>query len=465
LGFQIARSLASLRDPQTRMAKYFTAPIKTTGMPPGVPYIVGNEAAERFSYYGMRSILTVFMTQYLVTRSGALDVMKDEVARAWYHWFVSAVYFFPFFGAILADAFLGKYRTILILSIVYCFGHLTLALDSTRIGLLIGLSLIAIGSGGIKPCVSANVGDQFGATNQHLIQRVFTWFYFSINFGSFFSMLLIPYLLKEKGPHVAFGVPGILMFIATVVFWLGRKKFAHIPPGGMQFIREAFSVEGRKIVLRLVLIFIFIAAFWSLYDQTASAWVLQAKQLDRHFLGHEWLSSQIQAANPLLILIFIPLFSYWIFPTISRVVLLTPLRKISIGFFLTAISFLVPAWLESQISAGKHPNVSWQLLAYMILTAAEVFVSLTGLEFAYTQAPRKMKSLVMSLFLGSVWLGNAFTALVNMFIQNADGTSKLSGASYYFFFTGVMTVTAIAFIVVAYFYKEQTFLQDEAESA
>ena len=100
------------------MAKYLTAPIKTAGMPPGVPYIVGNEAAERFSYYGMRSILTVFMTQYLLNRSGILDPMKDEAAKAWYHWFVASVYFFPFFGAILADAFLGKYRTILILSVV-----------------------------------------------------------------------------------------------------------------------------------------------------------------------------------------------------------------------------------------------------------------------------------------------------------------------------------------------------------
>src|SRR3954463_13220641 len=244
------------------MAKYFTAPIKTTGMPPGVPYIVGNEAAERFSYYGMRSILTVFMTQYLVTRSGALDVMKDEVARAWYHWFVSAVYFFPFFGAILADAFLGKYRTILILSIVYCFGHLTLALDSTRVGLAMGLSLIAIGSGGIKPCVSANVGDQFGATNQHLLSKVFGWFYFSINFGSFFSTLLIPKLLHDNGPHVAFAVPGVLMLIATIVFWFGRNQFVHISPQGMKFIRDVFSPLGLQIVLRLFVIYLFVAVFW-----------------------------------------------------------------------------------------------------------------------------------------------------------------------------------------------------------
>src|SRR5438105_6635467 len=179
------------------MAKteYLTAPLKTDKMPPGVPFIVGNEAAERFSYYGMNSILVVFMTKHLMDASGQADHMSDTQADAWYHTFVSGLYFLPVLGALLADAFFGKYRIILSLSIVYCFGHLALAVDHTRLGLAIGLGLIALGAGGIKPCVSANVGDQFGASNQHLLTRVFSWFYFSINFGSAFSTLLIPWLL------------------------------------------------------------------------------------------------------------------------------------------------------------------------------------------------------------------------------------------------------------------------------
>src|SRR5262249_44999425 len=146
------------------MAKteYLTAPLKTDRMPPGVPYIVGNEAAERFSYYGMNSILVVFMTKYLMDRQGHPAHMTDTQAYAWYHFFAGWVYGLPLVGAFLGDAVLGKFRTILILSIVYCFGHLTLAIDHTRLGLSIGLGLIALGAGGIKPCVSANVGDQFG---------------------------------------------------------------------------------------------------------------------------------------------------------------------------------------------------------------------------------------------------------------------------------------------------------------
>ena len=133
--------------------KSLTTPVNTTGMPPGIPFIIGNEAAERFCFYGMRTILVVFMTKYLLDPSGALAVMKPEAAKGWFHLFVSAVYFLPFFGAIIADALWGKYKTILYLSIIYCLGSFTLALDSTRLGLVAGLALIAIGSGGIKPCV------------------------------------------------------------------------------------------------------------------------------------------------------------------------------------------------------------------------------------------------------------------------------------------------------------------------
>src|SRR5215471_13478303 len=141
---------------------YLTAPLKTDRMPPGVPYIVGNEAAERFSYYGMNSILVPFMTKYLMDRHGHPDLMSPTQADAAYHLFVSCLYFLPLLGAFLGDALLGKYRTILFLSIVYCFGHLALAINHTRLGLIVGLGLIALGAGGIKPCVSANVGDQFG---------------------------------------------------------------------------------------------------------------------------------------------------------------------------------------------------------------------------------------------------------------------------------------------------------------
>ncbi len=448
-----------------KMTNYRTAPSAIDTAPPGIPFIVGNEGAERFSFYGMRAILVVFMTQYLMNASGELAVMNEEEAKGWFHLFVSGVYFLPLFGALLSDGFLGKYRTIMLLSIVYCFGHLVLAIDHTRLGLLLGLALIAIGSGGIKPCVSAHLGDQFGRSNHHLLPRYFGWFYFSINFGAFVSMLATPWLMETYGPSVAFAVPGVLMLLATIIFWSGRYRFVHIPPAGKAFVKEALSGDGLKTLGRLSIIYLFVAMFWALFDQTASAWVLQAQHMDRELWGVEILPAQIQAANPLLVMLLIPVFSYGVYPFIERFYKLTELRKIAIGLFVTVLAFSIPALAQMRIDAGGTPHIGWQLLAYVVMTSAEVMVSITCLAFSYTQAPKTMKSFVMAFFMMSVAVGNLFTSGVNFFIQNADGSSKLAGADYYWFFSLLMLATALLFTLVVKFYKGQTHIHEEvAES-
>ncbi|MFI5355793.1 MAG: POT family MFS transporter [Opitutales bacterium] len=441
---------------------YLTAPQQLTTMPPGIPYIVGNEAAERFNFYGMRAILVVFMTKFLIDRSGRPALMGENEANEWYHWFVASNYFFPAFGAILADAFWGKYRTIIGLSLVYCLGSIVLAFDHTRLGLGLGLGLIALGAGGIKPCVSAHVGDQFSSTNRHLVSRAFGWFYFSVNVGSFCSILLVPWLLEYHGAGWAYGVPAVLMLLATWVFWLGRGKFAHIPPGGKTFLRDTFNREGCAAIGRLAILFAFVAVFWSLWDQSGGEWVLQAERMNLHFLGIDWLSSQIQAVNAIMILSFIPLFQYGIYPAIDRVFRLTPLRKIGLGLIVTGCSFLVSAWIETQLAAGLQPSIGWQMPAYALLSAGEVMVSITALEFAYTQAPKHMKSIIMSLYLLAISAGNAFTALVHVFIENPDGTTKLHGAAYYNFFAALSIGCVAVFVFVAKRYQERNYLQDAA---
>src|SRR5256885_639950 len=373
--------------------QYLTTPPKISTMPPGVPYIVGNEAAERFSYYGMNSILTIFMTKYLLDKMGHSSVMPPAKAEAWYHTFVSALYFLPIFGAILADAVFGKFRVVFWLSIVYCLGHVTLALMGSPVAhaieprylLAIGLLMIAMGAGGIKPCVSTNVG-------------------------------------------------------------------------------EIFNKETGKILLNILIPVPFVAIFWALWQQNFSSWILQAESMDRHLFGIEWLSSQIQTVNPIFILIMLPLFSYWLYPAVEKVVRLTPLRKIGAGLFVTAASFFLVAMIQTRIDAGARPGIIWQVWAFVILTAGETLGSPTHLEFSYTQGPVKLKSLVMCTYLFAVSLGNQFTAAVNFFIQNPDGTVKLQGTSYFMFFVWVMLGTAVLFAIVTPFYKGRTYLQDQADA-
>ena len=441
------------------MSKFRTAPEDLSSSPPGLTFIVGNEGAERFSYYGMRAILVVFMTQHLMGPGGELAVMSQAEATSVYHIFVAAVYATGILGALLADALLGKYLTIISLSLVYCAGHLALALDETRLGLFVGLGLIAIGAGGIKPCVSAHLGDQFGERNQHLLERACSIFYFAINVGAGLSMLTTPWLLAEYGASVAFAVPGVLMGLATLVFWLGRHRYAHVPPGGEAFLREAVGPEGRAVLKRMLGLTLFVAIFWALYDQQGSSWVLQAQRMDRHFLGIEWLGGQFQAANTVFILVFVPLFSGVLYPLVGRVVKVTATGKIAVGFFLAAMAFIVPAFIESRLAAGAVPSIVWQIFAYALLTAAEVLVSVTGLELFYSQAPNRMKSLMLAAWFLSVVLGNGFTALVNLALERPDGSSRLSGEGYYLFFAALMFMTAVLFVPFARRFRERAYVQ------
>jgi POT family proton-dependent oligopeptide transporter len=442
-----------------------TTPAPLTTMPPGIPFIIGNELAERFSFYGMRAILYLFMTTALVTHEGAADLMSEAKAKEWTHLFIAGVYFTPLLGALLADLWLGKYRTIIALSLVYCLGHLALALDNTRSGLVVGLTLIAIGAGGIKPCVSAHVGDQFARTNASLLSKAFNWFYLAINFGAVISQLLTPKLLEWYGPHVAFGVPGVLMLAATIVFWMGRNTFAHVPADRSRFLSDLMDPKFLRALAGLIPLFMLIAAFWSIFDQSSSAWVEQAKKMDLNVLGFILNPAQLQAINPFFILTLIPLFTLVLYPQVARLMDFTPLRRIGVGFMLTLATIYVSGWIEQQISAGFKPSIGWQVLSYWLITSAEILISITALEFSYTQAPPRLKSLVMSLDLMSVALGNFFTARVNAYIEKVGALANLDGAHYWWFFLKVTAATTILFFVVAIFYKGQTYLQDDQAEA
>src|SRR5438067_10507476 len=216
-------------DPNASSSSVPSLPDPKAPIPRQIRYIIGNEGCERFSFYGMRNILTVFLTTSLLAYLPETE--RGSAAKEVFHTFVIGVYFFPLLGGWIADRFFGKYNTILWLSLLYCVGQACLALFVTnRLGFYVGLSLIAVGSGGIKPCVSAFVGDQFDQTNKHRAKVVFDAFYWIINFGSFFASLLMPIFLKSLGPAIAFGIPGALMFISTVILWLGRKQYVMVPP-------------------------------------------------------------------------------------------------------------------------------------------------------------------------------------------------------------------------------------------
>ena len=450
---------------------------KVEKFPRQIQYIVWNEACERYSYYGMRSILVIFLVQYLL--------LTKSQATSDYHIFAGACYLFPVLGAYISDRFWGKYKTIITLSIVYCLGHLFLALfEDSQTGFYWGLGLIALGSGGIKPCVSAHVGDQFKPSQKAALQKVFDLFYFMINFGSFFSTMITPWTLNKYGPGIAFGIPGILMAIATFVFWLGRNDYVHVPPTGkikhgtLSVLISSFknlgqgkgffdgaksdhpveSVEAVKSAFNVGKIFIAVTIFWALFDQHGSSWVLQAKEmnLDVNLLGWKTtlLPSQIPALNPIMVMVLIPFFTFFVYPTCEKLfkIEMTPLKRMGAGMFVTAFSFVLVGIYQYILDGGNQISVLWQFIPFLVITMAEVMISITGLQFAYTQAPRSMKSTIMSMWLLTVFFGNmitAYIAKINVF----------DGGHFFMFFAALMFVFSFVFVWIAKSYKMQDFME------
>ena len=493
-------------------------------IPRQIPFIIGNEGCERFSFYGMRNILTVFLVTSLLAYLPEAE--RGAAAKDVFHTFVIGVYFFPLLGGWLADRFLGKYHTIFWLSLVYCAGHLCLALSETnRTGFYAGLFLIALGSGGIKPCVSAFVGDQFDQSNKHRAKVVFDAFYWIINFGSFFASLLMPIFLRNYGPSVAFGIPGALMFIATFVFWLGRKHYVMVPPAPpnphsfLNVCRTALksggtgqvlaligavaaaasfallpkfgfvvsfcmallalialggagvwvqldrargthpdeAVEGVRAVLRVLVLFFLVTPFWSLFDQKASTWVLQADAMTKP----SWFqSSQMQALNPLLVMILIPLNNLVVYPALRRFGWEpTALRRMTAGIAFAGMSWIVVGGMQVVLDRGNAFTIVWQVLPYALLTLGEVLVSATGLEFAYSQAPQSMKGALMSFWNLSVTVGNLWVLLVNAAVKNDAVTNGIKSTGFgvtafqMFFFAAFAFAAALAFGLYARRYR------------
>ncbi|HTL71984.1 MAG TPA: MFS transporter [bacterium] len=452
--------------------------------PRQIKYIIGNEACERFSYYGMAGILAGYVSGQLV--AGGLGKSEDY-ATTIIALFKSFNYFTPLLGAWLSDKLIGRYKTIFWVSLFYCAGHGMLAC-SDFFGqqgklncLFIGLTLIALGSGGIKPCVSAFMGEQFRPDQSHLMQKAYGAFYVAINFGSFFSFLVVPWVKNHHGYSLAFAVPGILMAIATFIFWRGKKYYVIVPtnrekkhagffkvfftalftkrePGQnlWDVARTRFTeneVAAARSVLPIIFVFATIPMFWALYDQGNSTWVLQGLKMSNvNILGLDIGAEQMQSLNPLLIMIFVPLFTFWLYPRLGRFA--SPLKRMSFGLFLAAASFVIVALIQQRIEAGAHLSILWQTWPWVVITAAEVLVSATGLEFAFREAAPEMKSLIMSFWLLTVAAGNLFVALLTKFLPTSGGAEDAAvSTGRFMLYAGMMFGVAIVFSLIAATYN------------
>ncbi|KAK2850152.1 hypothetical protein Q7C36_008935 [Tachysurus vachellii] len=404
-----------------------------TNYPLSISFIVVNEFCERFSYYGMKAVLTLYFIHYLH--------WSNNFSTAIYHAFSSLCYFTPILGAIIADSWLGKFKTIIYLSIVYVLGHVVKSLgaipdvgdNSAHIGLaMFGLILIAFGTGGIKPCVAAFGGDQFEEQHTEERRKFFSIFYMAINAGSVLSTIITPILRGDVQCFggdcyaLAFGVPAALMLTALLVFLAGSGLYNKSPPEGnvllnvfkcswfaisnrwkssknspkrdhwLDWAEEKYSkvlIQEIKMVLRVLVLYIPLPMFWALFDQQGSRWTLQATRMNMDFGGVFVVKpDQMQMLNALLILVFVPIFDMGVYPLISLCrINVTPLRKMATGMILAAITFCVAAIVEVNVinTVVEPPPANECLLqVFNLVNGNPVSVQITGLDIF----PEKIES-------------------------------------------------------------------------
>uniref|UniRef100_A0A8C7L6S4 Solute carrier family 15 member 1 n=1 Tax=Oncorhynchus kisutch TaxID=8019 RepID=A0A8C7L6S4_ONCKI len=370
--------------------------VDVCGYPLSIFFIVVNEFCERFSYYGMRAVLVLYFRYFLK--------WDDDLATSIYHTFIALCYLTPILGAIVADSWLGKFKTIVYLSIVYTVGQVVMAVsaihditDTDRDGTpdnmtfhvamsMVGLFLIALGTGGIKPCVAAFGGDQFEDHQEKQRSTFFSIFYLSINAGSLLSTVITPILRgQECGIHsqqkcypLAFGVPAALMVVALIVFIMGSGMYNKTAPKGNIMLEVCkcigFAIKNRfrhrsktfpkrehwmdwadekydkllvaqvKMVLKVLFLYIPLPMFWTLFDQQGSRWTLQATTMDGNF-----------TVNPILILALVPIMDSLVYPLIKKCHLnFTPLKRMTVGMLIAALAFVAAALLQLQIDVSMY---------------------------------------------------------------------------------------------------------------
>ncbi|KAL1920749.1 uncharacterized protein VTP21DRAFT_11384 [Calcarisporiella thermophila] len=488
-------------------------------VPKAVYFIIPNEFGERFCYYGIRPLLINFFKGFCGT--------DDVGAKVHYHTFVYVTYFCPLIGAALSDSFLGKYRTIVSLSVLYFIGTLLFAIFTIPgilgippnipiAGPLGALMLIALGTGGIKPCVSTHGGDQYLPHQKDGIDWFFSIFYTSINVGALISGNITPAVRKNVqcfGEYDCYFygtiMCSIMFALVTAVFIFGVRYYRIVPPVGeflpwkclkvtvtagvrylsasseerkrkkswLDFAEEDYGapfVEETRLFGRVIYMILPMMFFWMIYDQTASEWQSQYVLMDDRIGSIQLSSDQFQQINSFLIIIMVPGLGY-LYPIIERRLKIrcTPLRRMSLGFFLVIVAFVISGLLQISVEKNAKPtkydlagNVVechngcvhswWTVPQWVIVSLGEALASPTGLLFCYEESGKALKAQSSSMWLLMVSFGSMIIAAVEKKLA-----TSVSGPAKYFVYSGMGLAFNIWFIIQAYFYKTRAQIEQE----
>ena len=431
------------------------------GHPTGLFVLFFTEMWERFSYYGMRAILVL----YIISDSNGLNAglgWSEGEALALYGWYTMLVYVMSIPGGIVADKILGQKKTVLLGGLLLCLGHGILAVEQMW-AFYTGLALIVLGVGGLKPNISTMVGGLYEEGDVRR-DKGFTIFYIGINIGAFLSSLIVGYVGETIGWHYGFGLAGIGMLLGQAVFMLGQKhlegvgEFLGSDKSAVKVDTSAplTNIEKDRVKV-LLLSFIIIIVFWGAFEQAGGLMnIYTMKKIDRTMFGIEVPASVFQSVNAFFIMLFgTAVAGIWARRHLGGKEAST-LFKMAVGTMIMGLGFLLMsgAAMEADASASGKAAVWWLIGAYLLHTIGELCASPTALSFITKLAPAKYASIMMGVYFASTGFGNKVAGLVG---ESVESASELE------IFTGIFIFTVAFGLLLLVFLKKLKALTHGAE--
>ena len=446
------------------MSSSIAAPSEKTvfGHPPGLFLLFFTEMWERFSYYGMRALLVLYMVDHLIKgiRDGSIHVLGfgllenaiqsmagpqaiQPLASYIYGLYTALVYLTPVFGGMLADRILGQRKTVVVGGVLMAIGHFLMAMESM---FLVALVFLIIGNGCFKPNISTQVGSLYPEGDPRL-DRAYTIFYAGVNLGAFFSPLVCGTLGQVYGWHYGFGAAGVGMVLGVILYLWGQRFLA---PDQLTKAKETkietapITAHQWKGIIGLIVLTVLNIVFWAVYEQQGNTVQLFAdRNTDWHFLGWELPSTWFQAFNPMFIFALTPLLNMiWGWQSRNRK---EPpsVTKMAMGCVLLGASFLPLMYITRGLGETQRINFLWLVGCTLIYTLGEMYLSPIGLSLVVKVAPARVVSMMMGIWYMANFFGNLLSGYIGTYYE------KMSRESFFLLLAALGIASGIAIFALS----------------
>lgn len=393
------------------------------GHPKGLAILFFTEMWERFSFYGMRAILVLYLTKETLGDNPGLGWTSSE-ALVLYGWYTMLVYVMSIPGGLIADKWLGQKKTVFLGGLLIAAGQLILAVDN-MVAFYSGLGFIIAGVGCLKPNISTMVGGLYKLGDPRR-DSGFTIFYIGINIGAASAPLLVGYIGEVYGWHYGFGIAGVGMLLGQIVYVWGQKFLKDVG----NFIPTSI-LEGNKVnkpltkiekdrVIVLLISFLIVVVFWAAYEQAGGLMNIYTNmKIDRMFLGWEIPASLFQSVPAIFVIIFGTIVATFWAKRQSKGKESSSLFKMAVGTIVMGTGFLMMTGAALEAQSGTKAMLIWLILSYLLQVIGELSISPVALSFITKLAPVKYASIMMGIYFAATGLGNKVAGLVGELAQEA----------------------------------------------